>query len=151
MNIKIYFMKQILSLLLISFLTVPVLFAQVKENAAREEKIQTLEIAFISRKLNLNPEEAQKFWPVYNEYKREVRQIAITQKAQPDRDVIDFEQKVIDVRKKYKDQFSGVIGQARMNQFFKAEHEFRGVLLNKVRNQSDRPRPQIKREFRQRN
>ncbi|MFN5335369.1 MAG: hypothetical protein ACK5BV_09300 [Bacteroidota bacterium] len=144
-------MKQILSLLLISFLTVPVLFAQVKENAAREEKIQTLEIAFISRKLNLNPEEAQKFWPVYNEYKREVRQIAITQKAQPDRDVIDFEQKVIDVRKKYKDQFSGVIGQARMNQFFKAEHEFRGVLLNKVRNQSDRPRPQIKREFRQRN
>ncbi len=151
MNIKIYFMKQILSLLLISFLTVPVLYAQVKENAAREEKIQTLEIAFISRKLNLNPEEAQKFWPVYNEYKREVRQIAITQKAQPDRDVIDFEQKVIDVRKKYKDQFSGVIGQARMNQFFKAEHEFRGVLLNKVRNQSDRPRPQIKREFRQRN
>jgi hypothetical protein len=144
-------MKQILSLLLISFLTVPVLYAQVKENAAREEKIQTLEIAFISRKLNLNPEEAQKFWPVYNEYKREVRQIAITQKAQPDRDVIDFEQKVIDVRKKYKDQFSGVIGQARMNQFFKAEHEFRGVLLNKVRNQSDRPRPQIKREFRQRN
>jgi hypothetical protein len=144
-------MKQILSLILISFLNIPVLYAQVKENDKREEKIQTLEIAFISRKLNLNPEEAQKFWPVYNEYKGEVRQIAIAQKAQPERDMIDFEQKIIDVRKKYKDQFSGVIGQTRMNQFFKAEHEFRGVLLNKIRNQADRPRPQTKREYRQRN
>lgn len=144
-------MKHILSLVLVSFLVLPVVFAQEAENERREEKIQTLEIAFISRKLNLNPEDAQKFWPVYNEYKREVRQIAINQKSQPERDMIEFEQRILDVRKKYKDQFSGVIGQARMNQFFKAEHEFRGVLLNKIRNQSDRPRPQIKREFRQRN
>jgi len=144
-------MKHILSLILISFLALPALYAQEAEKAKREEKIQTLEIAFISRKLNLNPEEAQKFWPVYNEYKREVRQIAIIQKAQPERDMIEFEQKVLDVRKKYKDQFSGVIGQTRMNEFFRAEHEFRGVLLNKIKNQSQRPGPEIKRERRQRN
>ena len=58
---------------------------------------------------------------------------------------------MLDVRKKYKAQFSGVIGQQRMNQFFKTEQEFRGVLLNKIKNNPDRQRPEIKRENRLRN
>jgi hypothetical protein len=146
-------MKQIVLVIVAFLLNLPPLMAQETENSKQEEKIQTLEIAFISRKLNLNPEEAQKFWPVYNEYKREVRQIAINQKSQPERDLLDFEQKILDIRKKYRNQFSAVIGQPRMNQFFKAEHEFRGVLLNKIKNHPNRrpPGAEIKRERRLRN
>jgi hypothetical protein len=146
-------MKKLILCLVAAFMALPGLYAQEADAGKKEEKIQSLEIAFISRKLNLNPEEAQKFWPVYNEYKKEVRQVAISQKSQPDRDMLDFEQKVLDIRKKYKNEFVGVIGKPRMNEFFKAEREFRGVLLNKIKNQSGqpRPRPEIKREFRQRN
>lgn len=110
-----------------------------KPDPKQEEKIQALEIAFISRKLNLTPDEAQKFWPVYNEYKKDMRQLMISQKNNPDKDVLDNDQKVIDVRKKYRDRFIGVIGQPRMNNFFQAEREFRGVLLNQLKNRPNRP------------
>lgn len=110
-----------------------------KPDPKQEEKIQALEIAFISRKLNLTPDEAQKFWPVYNEYKKDMRQLMINQKNNPDKDVLDNDQKVIDVRKKYRDRFIGVIGQPRMNNFFQAEREFRGVLLNQLKNRPNRP------------
>ena len=108
--------------------------AQELPDDKRDEKIQSLEIAFISRKLNLTTEEAQKFWPVFNEYRRDIRQMRISHKQQPDHDVLEFEQKLIDIRRKYKDQFSEAIGRQRVNDFFKAEHEFRGVLLNRIKN-----------------
>ncbi len=41
----------------------------------RAEKIQSLKIAFITQKLQLTPDEAQKFWPVYNQYDKEVHSI----------------------------------------------------------------------------
>jgi hypothetical protein len=104
----------------------------------KDEKIQALEVAFISRKLNLTTEEAQKFWPVYNDYKKDMRQIALNNRNNPSKDVVETEQRMLDVRKKYRDRFAGVIGQPRVNQFFKAEHEFRGVLLNQLKNQPNR-------------
>ena len=114
-------------------------YAQDQPDPKEQEKIQALEIAFISRKLNLNTEEAQRFWPIYNEYKRDVRQVMIAQKNNSNRDIVDDEQKIIDVRKKYRDRFVGVIGQPRMNKFFQAEREFRGVLLNQLKNRPNRP------------
>ena len=114
-------------------------YAQDQPDPKEQEKIQALEIAFISRKLNLNTEEAQRFWPIYNEYKRDVRQVMIAQKNNSNRDIVDDEQRIIDVRKKYRDRFVGVIGQPRMNKFFQAEREFRGVLLNQLKNRPNRP------------
>jgi hypothetical protein len=34
----------------------------------RKEKVETFKIAFITKALNLTPDEAQKFWPIFNEY-----------------------------------------------------------------------------------
>ncbi len=133
-------MKKIFSLTMIAlFSCSSLLFAQEQPDHKEQEKIQALEIAFISRKLNLNENEAQRFWPVYNEYKRDVRQVMLTQRNNPKRDVLDNEQMLIDVRKKYKERFVGVIGQPRMNKFFEAEREFRGVLLNQLKNRPNKP------------
>jgi len=54
-------------------------------------------------------------------------------------DEIVREQKILDVRKKYSGRFVGVIGQPRMNKFFQAEREFRGVLLNQLKNRPNKP------------
>jgi hypothetical protein len=133
-------MKKIFTLMMLIALTLTGdVYAQDQLDPKEQEKIQSLEIAFISRKLNLTTEEAQRFWPIYNEYKRDVRQVMIAQKNNSNRDVVDDEQKIIDVRKKYKDRFVGVIGQPRMNKFFQAEREFRGVLLNQLKNRPNRP------------
>jgi hypothetical protein len=63
----------------------------------------------------------------------------LTQRNNPKRDILDNEQMLIDVRKKYKERFSGVVGQPRMNKFFEAEREFRGVLLNQLKNRPNKP------------
>lgn len=131
-------MKKIFTLMIVLLGLTGFAFAQEQQpDPKQEEKIQALEIAFISRKLDLTPEEAQKFWPIYNDYKKEVRQVSIAEKNNPRQ--LEAEQKVLDVRKKYSDRFVGVIGQPRMNKFFQAEKEFRGVLLNQLKNRPNRP------------
>lgn len=133
-------MKQFILLALFLFTSFAGIIAQEQQpDPKQEEKIQALEVAFISRKLELTTEEAQKFWPVYNEYKRDMKQVLLTQKNNPNRDVVETEQKMIDVRKKYRDRFVSVIGQPRMNRFFQAERDFRGVLLNQLKKHPDRP------------
>ena len=39
------------------------------------EKIQSLRIAFLSQQMELSPEQAQLFWPIFNEYDDEIRKI----------------------------------------------------------------------------
>ncbi|TWI81324.1 hypothetical protein IQ13_2341 [Lacibacter cauensis] len=133
-------MKKIVTLMMVVLFSAgSVLYAQEQPDNKEQEKIKALEIAFISRKLNLTENEAQRFWPIYNEYKRDVRQVMLTQRNNPKRDVLNEEQMIIDVRKKYKERFVGVIGQPRMNKFFEAEREFRGVLLNQLKNRPNKP------------
>lgn len=38
------------------------------QNNTKLEKIKALRVAYISTKLDLTPDEAQKFWPIYNEF-----------------------------------------------------------------------------------
>jgi hypothetical protein len=131
-------MKKIFALTVLLISITGFVFAQEQQpDPKQEEKIQALEIAFISRKLDLTPDEAQKFWPIYNEYKKEVRQVTMNERNNPDE--IVREQKILDVRKKYSGRFVGVIGQPRMNKFFQAEREFRGVLLNQLKNRPNKP------------
>lgn len=59
-------MKNILFLILISFSTA---YAQ----DGGHDKITALKTAFITEKLELTSSEAQKFWPVYNEYDRQLQ------------------------------------------------------------------------------
>ena len=46
----------------------------------RQERIKTLKVAFISEKLELTPEEAQKFWPIYNAHEKEMDMLRLNAK-----------------------------------------------------------------------
>lgn len=106
----------------------------------KQQNIEALKVAFISKELELTPEEAQKFWPVYNQYSKEMTS---TFKA-GDEDVLERDEKVLNVRKRYKEQFSKVLGDQRVNRMFGAETRFRQLLIKAMRNQQkprqmDRP------------
>jgi hypothetical protein len=103
----------------------------------KQQNIEALKVAFISKELDLTPEEAQKFWPVYNQYSKEM---ISTFKAGND-DVLDRDEKVLNVRKRYKEQFSKVLGGDRVNKMFGAEGRFRQLLIKAMRNQKQQ-RPQ---------
>lgn len=90
------------------------------------KKIQTMEMAFITKELNLSPDEAQKFWPIYNQYRNELRNIATERSQGGDR--LEKQQKVLDIRKKYRDDFTKVMTQDRANKVFGAEDEFKSLV-----------------------
>jgi len=117
------------------FLSAPIcLLGQDKQhNENKEEKIRSLEIAYISRKLNLSTEEAQKFWPIFNEYKSEMQTINGGGKNRNEVDVLGREEKVLEIKKRYNERFTKAVGSNKSNQFFQAEHEFKGVLLNRIK------------------
>ena len=132
-------MKQFLLVLILFIGSFTLLKAQdtrqdIKEG--RSERIQSLKIAFITQKLELTSDEAQKFWPVYNRYETEIRQANKDSKAGGG-DAIDNEEKVLNVKKKYRIEFIKVIGQPKTNILFNSEREFRGVLMRHLK---DKPR-----------
>lgn len=126
-------------------------FAQENPSESTEKKqqnIEALKVAFISKELDLTPEEAQKFWPVYNQYSKEM----ITTFKADNEDVLDRDEKVLNLRKKYREQFSKVLGGDRVNKMFGAEGRFRQILIKAMRNQKQQRqqnRPQQRRGFNQ--
>ena len=116
--------------------------AQDEDAGKRAEKIQALKIAFITQKLALSSDEAQRFWPVYNQYENEIRSAFRENK---DGDVIENDERLLNIRKKYRPEFVKVLGESRMNKLFSAEREFRGVLLQHLKNRNDQQRQMLRR------
>ncbi len=107
----------------------------------RQQDIEALKVAFISKELELTPVEAQKFWPVYNQYSNEVK---ATIKGETDALVRD--EKILNIKKKYRDQFTSIVGEERMNRLFNAEGKFRQLLLRSMRSQNKANQPAQRRE-----
>ncbi len=107
---------------------------QPAEPQQKEQNIEALKVAFISKELNLTPGEAEKFWPVYNQYSQELK---LTIKDDPD--VLDRDEKVLNLRKRYKEHFIKIVGVGRTNNLFGAEGRFHKLLIRKLHNQQNRP------------
>ena len=118
-------------LLIVSLMLVTL--SHVKAQEPTGEKIQALKIAFITQKLQLSPDEAQKFWPVYNQYDNEIHNIELD-KSDPN--VIDKEEKILNVRKKYLSSFQKILGPDKTNRLFNAERDFRGILIRRLQNRN---------------
>ena len=86
-------------------------------------KLEALKIAYLTKKLNLSTEEAQKFWPIYNQYMAEVRKTRSDARLNNEKE-IDTEDKILAVRKKYDGEFAKALSTEKVNSFFKAEKEF---------------------------
>ena len=105
--------------------------SQIKAQAG--EKIQALKIAFITQKLQLTPDEAQKFWPVYNQYDNEIHGIELDNS---DPSAINKEERLLNVRKKYLASFEKILGPDKTNRLFNAERDFRGILIRRLQNRN---------------
>lgn len=157
----------IIAIVLVLLLPVTLAVAQ-ESRAERFERIEAEKIAFITKELNLTPSEAQKFFPIYNQYYREISKLKQERRAtrrlrneQPlrhnkiprnnlqgsnlsatDRDILAFDAKELEVKKVYRQRFATVVGQARASRFFEVEEEFRNYLLRELQQRSrDRGHP----------
>lgn len=94
-------------------------------------RLAAYKIAYLTKKLNLSTEEAQKFWPIYNKYEEELRKTRMDARANKDK-VIDTDQKLLDIRKRYDGEFSKAISKEKVNTFFRAEKEFGAVVQREL-------------------
>lgn len=137
-------MKKYIILLLLSVLMLQ-MQAQRKEN-----RVDALRIAFITKRLSLTPEEAKGFWPIYEQFKRETAELrqkyANVLKAAPEdlagksdseaermlAEMLNFKQAQVDLAKKYSSEFSKVISKRKLLLLYKAEEDFKKELLKKL-------------------
>ena len=77
-------MKNLILILILSAGSFSMASAQNDNREQKTEKVQALKIAFITQKLELTSEEAQRFWPVYNRYETDIRQVMTENKLSGD-------------------------------------------------------------------
>ena len=71
-------MKKILLITLLLITTTNV-FAQRQH---RFERIKALKTAYITEKVDLSSSEAEKFWPIYNKYEKELHQLKVIKRRE---------------------------------------------------------------------
>jgi hypothetical protein len=117
-----------------------------------KEKIQAQKVAFISQDLQLSPAEAEKFWPLYNEFNSKKDEFGKTKKEleknarkngidqltdKQAQELIDaelnFEQNVLDLKKEYIEKYKAVIGIIKTVKLFQSEKKFNNYLLKQLR------------------
>jgi hypothetical protein len=114
------------------------------QGPGRESRLKSLEIAYLTRELNITPAEAEKFWPVYNKYQEEMRAAMTSSK---EGDILERQQQMLNIRKKYKPEFSKILSPDRTNKLYEAEGKFRDM----VRKELEERREMMQKRKEQRN
>lgn len=121
----------------------------VESNKKTTQKIEALYVAFITREIDLTPEEAQKFWPVHAQYATELKAI----QRETTTDELSKQQAVLNVKKKYQANFIKILGTDRCNNFYKKDAEFRRRMVERIKQirqngkERDATKRKEKREF----
>ena len=90
-------------------------------------RIETMKINYVTRQLNLTPQEAQRFWPIYRFYSGEKRQA--WQVYRKDGNELERQETMLNIRKKYSVAFLKAISPGKINDFFRAENEFETTVI----------------------
>lgn len=110
----------------------------------KTQQIEAIKFGYISGKLELNDEESKEFWPLYKGYQAEWNQL-IKQKKQsrianandPNKTVDDdftFDTKLLELKKKYRMEFSKVLPPEKLKKLYQAERSFREELIKQLKN-----------------
>jgi hypothetical protein len=108
-------------------------------------RVEARRAAFLSERLQLTPEEAQVFFPLFNEYMAKlklIREQAKTEKQAEDLNdaeaekaiaaQFDVETRIIDLKKEYYQKFKKVLSAKRIALLYEAQRKFKEELLNDV-------------------
>ena len=125
-------MKKIYALLLFLFFHSYFCFSQQPPNDNDDQRVEVLKKAYVTDELNLSPQEAEKFWPVYNNYQNEIKQ---ARKENPN-DEVAYEKKVVEIKQRYQGNFKKVLGSngQRVNKVYTTDKQFRDMLRNEQQN-----------------
>lgn len=148
--------KSISAVMLVLFI-VPATFGQEKkrefstERKEKKDKIEQMKVDFITAELELSKEEAEKFWPVYNEMEAKLKAEKKTQhKLEKDLKenqatltdaenkskvtaIYDSEQKEIAIKREYYNKIGDQIGYTKSTKLLSLEQKFKRELMKQLK------------------
>lgn len=116
-------MKKILLILSLLFFTGISIFAQ---EDGGDEKIRDKMKEYIQHRMGLSKNEAERFAPVFIRYFREWR-VALKEYR---RDKLILQQKIVELRLRYRTEFKDIIGEKRSNEVYEHQERFVRELQN---------------------
>lgn len=144
-------MRKIVLFLLMCVLTVATASAQqaATDKEKNRERIKALKVAYITEQLNLKADQAEKFWPVYNKFEKEKWALrkdffnkykndnptaTTTTAREYIDDNLEYQEKELDLKKKYKDELLKTISAEQLAKLYQSEKGFRQMLLKELCN-----------------
>jgi len=122
-----------------------------ESDKAREQQIKSQKIAFFTDKIGLTPDEAEKFWPIYNSYWEKKNNIIAERKEkmtyfaknsdnmseQEMRNYADiyinYEIQLAELLNEYHEKFKEILPIKKVMKIYLADYEFKAYLLKKIR------------------
>jgi hypothetical protein len=128
--------------------------AQGQRGGRAMERIHAAKIAYITDRLQLTTKQSSVFIPLYNEYEQDLRKSRReflgkykgmqiedaddqTAKHYID-DNLDYQQRVIDLKRKYNPRFLDCISEQQLSQLNEAERDFRKLLQERLKERRQR-------------
>lgn len=117
---------------------------------SKKDKIEQLKIAYITKELDLSTEEAEKFWPVYNEMNEALKAEKKARRAKTNElrnnfetlsekqieektiAILDSEIAEAELKKTHTQKIAKVIGYKKMVMLLRVEKQFKKELLNRL-------------------
>ncbi len=121
-----------------------------REMQQKKERIEAHKVAFITDRLDLSSTEAEKFWPVYNAFQKELREkqqswrkehgfnpedIAEMTDAEAEKIAqvhLNHEQEILEMKRELLTDLKGIISPQKILILFEAEKQFRVDLMRRV-------------------
>lgn len=121
------------------------------EMRARKADIEAQKVSFITAELELTPQEAQEFWPLYNAYRSDLQKLRKTGKQgynprrDSDKEFSDKEwdvimkrefaldREIIDLDEKYYELYKTVLPVSKVTGLYAAERDFKRELLKTLK------------------
>ncbi|WP_230407061.1 hypothetical protein [Pontibacter cellulosilyticus] len=113
----------------------------------RNENVEAAKVAYITDKIELTADQAQKFWPIYNEYETKRRELMRNYrsgyrrnleemseqeaKARID-EMFDTRERELALEKEYAARYQRVISTKQLIKLYRAERDFTKLLLKKL-------------------
>jgi hypothetical protein len=126
-------MKRILYIL--SFLIFTATTSIAQNDEGQGSKIRERMTEYIQKRLSLSKSEAEKFGPVFLDYFNQLRKT--NQEYKGDRLVL--QQKIVELRLNYRDQFKTIVGERKSNDVFVYERDFINE-IKEIRNERSQNR-----------
>ena len=129
--------------------------AQVNQNRKDriEKKMESKKIAYITQGLDLSPDEAQQFWPIYNEYQSKLKdsrsnnRVKIPNEDLSDADANEFlenllerEQNELNLKRDYFDRMKTVVSPKKVARLYILEKKFREEVLADIKGRMEKRR-----------